>query len=85
MCFLDAKGILAWLAPWGGAINYDDDDDSDNDDGDDIIINNDDDDDDNNDVFSKNIFFVGLLKLKPYQSDWRCLKLLFNLIRVLDR
>ena len=53
-----------------GQINYDDDD---------YSNNNDDDDDNNNDlndddVFPKNVFFVGLLQLKPYQSDQRCLK-----------
>ena len=72
MYFLDSKGPLTQLAPWG-SINYDDDDDCDNDDDDDDDDSNDNDDDDD-DMFSKNVFFVGLLQLKPYQSDLRCLK-----------
>ena len=58
MCFLDTKGPLTRLAPWGGPKNYDDNANSDNDDDDDEDNNDDDDDDD--DVFSKNVF-VGLL------------------------
>ena len=60
-----------------GQLNkVDDDDDSNNDDDDDD--DNIDDDNDDGDVFSKNVF-VGLLWLKPYQSDRRCLKASFQL------
>ena len=43
----------------GGTVNYDDDGDNDDDDDDDDDDNNDDD-DDYDDVYSKNVFFVGL-------------------------
>ena len=70
MCFLNTKGRLTQMPQWGGPINYNDDDVGDKD-GDDDDDNNGDDDDDE---FSENIFFVGLLYLKLYQTDWRCLK-----------
>ena len=72
--FLDTKGPLTNFAPWGSQTTMllmmivisDDDNDDD--------TNNDNDDDEDVFFFSKKTFFIGLLQLKPYQSNRRCLK-----------